>query len=121
MKNTIVLLSLFLINASSCKSKKVDSIPECIQEKILAISSEKVTNPPTKIYQYSYKDKEVYYVTSKCCDFFSTLYDADCNKLCSPDGGFTGKGDGKCTGFFDTRSDEKLIWEDERKQINKKK
>jgi hypothetical protein len=41
--------------------------------------------------------------------------------MCAPDGGFTGKGDGKCTYFFDARTNEKLIWEDERKQNNKKK
>ncbi|MFT5791167.1 MAG: hypothetical protein ACI9LI_000499, partial [Saprospiraceae bacterium] len=34
---------------------------------------------------------------------------------------FTGKGDGKCADFFDARTNEKLIWEDERKQNNKKK
>ena len=119
MKNIVILISILLINASGCKSKS--EIPTCIQEKIEEISSKEVSNPPTKVYQYTYNDQTVYYITSKCCDIPSSLYDDNCNKLCSPDGGITGKGDGKCSDFFDTRTDEKLIWKDERKQINKKK
>ncbi len=119
MKNIILLLSVFLVNATGCKSKS--ETPTCIQEKIIEISSAEISNPPAKIYQVKYNDVTVYYVTSKCCDIPSALYDANCNKICSPDGGFTGKDDGKCTDFFDARTNEKLIWEDERKQNNKKK
>ncbi len=46
--------------------------------------------------------------------FLSTLYNENCNVICSPDGGLTGSGDGQCSDFFDTRTDEKLIWEDVR-------
>ena len=31
-----------------------------------------------------------------------------------PDGGITGRGDGKCTDFFQTRTDERLWWADTR-------
>lgn len=120
MKNLLILLSFFILNASDCKSKKeaqkiADSIPECIQEKIIEFSSQKVTNPPIKIYSYTYNEETVYYVTAVCCDVYSILYDKDCNLICAPDGGKTGRGDGKCTDFFDTKTNEKLIWSDTRK------
>lgn len=120
MKNIVILLSLFILNASDCKSKKntgknAETIPECIQEMIIEISSQEVANPPIHIYNYTYNEQPVYYVTSKCCDNPSNLYDQNCNRICSPDGGITGKGDMKCLDFFEKRTDEKLVWKDERK------
>jgi len=115
MKNIFIILSLFILNKSSCKSKNDAEIPKCIQQKIEAIKSQKVTNPPTAIYSYRYNNQTVLYITSTCCDIPSSLYDNKCNFICSPDGGFTGKGDGKCIDFFDKRTDEKLIWRDSRK------
>ena len=44
----------------------------------------------------------------------STLYDENCNKICSPDGGIAGNGDGLCPDFFTNRTNERLIWEDKR-------
>ena len=46
-----------------------------------------------------------------CCDFFNEVYDDKCKLLGSPDGGFTGKGDGKLPDFFKEAKNEKLIWE----------
>ncbi|PHR72255.1 MAG: hypothetical protein COA67_05400 [Lutibacter sp.] len=86
-----------------------------MQEKIEEFTSQKVTNPPIKIYSYTYNEETVYFVTAVCCDVYSELYDNDCNRICAPDGGKTGKGDGKCADFFDTKTDEKLIWSDTRK------
>jgi len=114
MKNLFILLTLIMLNASKCNSKETNTIPPCIQQKIEEIKSQKVTNPPTSIYQYTYNKQVVYYITSQCCDLPSNLYDKDCNFICSPDGGFTGKGDGKCTDFFDKRTEGKLIWKDSR-------
>ena len=76
--------------------------------------SEPVGNPPQSIWRYDYNGQEVYYVPAQCCDMYSTLYDADGNVLCAPDGGITGRGDGKCTDFQDKRTNETLIWQDKR-------
>ncbi len=57
-----------------------------------------------------YKGKKVYYVVMPCCDFFNEVYDANCKYLGAPDGGFTGKGDGKIPDFFEVAKGEKLIW-----------
>lgn len=105
MKNIFILLSLFILNASACKlqkdvEKNAETVPECIQEMITEISSQKVANPPIHIYRYTYNGQTVYYMTSKCCDIPSNLYDENCNRICSPDGGITGKGDMKCLDFF---------------------
>ena len=71
-------------------------------------------NPPRKIYSYLYKDSLVYYVTAPCCDFFSDLYNTNCELIAHPDGGITGKGDGRLSDFHALKTAEKLLWEDDR-------
>ena len=93
-----------------------NSLPACISKMIETFRSEEVKNPPRKIFRYTYQGKTVYYVPALCCDFYSDLYDAQCNLLGHPDGGYTGKGDGKFPDFEKKRTDEKLIWADERKR-----
>jgi hypothetical protein len=130
MKYLIIMISI--VAASCCSSKKNlaatgtessgntrDSsvvLPKCINKMIAEFTKAKVENPPRKIYSYNYQGKTVYYVTPPCCDFYSDLYDSDCNLIGHPDGGFTGKGDGKMPDFHSTKSGEKLVWEDKRKQ-----
>nr|WP_262893218.1 hypothetical protein [Dyadobacter subterraneus] len=41
--------------------------------------------------------------------------DENYNLLCSPDGGITGGGDGKCLDFVKKASNQKLIWNDEKR------
>lgn len=91
------------------------SLPLCIEKMIAQYKSEEKQNPPRSIYQYRYKGSTVYYVTAPCCDFFSDVYDSTCKMIGHPDGGFTGKGDGSMTDFMLLRTDEVLIWKDERK------
>jgi len=91
-------------------------VPSCITKLIETFKAEEVQNPPRKIFSYMYKGKTVYYVPAICCDFFSDLYDGDCKLIGHPDGGFTGKGDGKITDFETEKKDEKLVWADPRKR-----
>ena len=88
--------------------------PLCIDSLIAVFKEEKVQNPPRKIYSYTYKGNTVYYVPAICCDFFSDLYDTNCKLIGHPDGGFTGKGDGKLPDFNTGKSNEVLIWADKR-------
>ena len=90
------------------------NIPACIEAKIQEIKSQPVWNPPAQIWQYQYNGQTVYGISSNCCDQYNRLVDENCNILCSPSGGITGKGDGRCPDFFDKQTDEKLIWKDER-------
>jgi len=89
--------------------------PQCILDKITFFQSEPKANPPRAIYQYQYNGKIVYYISAPCCDIYPELVDNNCDLLCAPDGGFTGKGDGKCIDFNKIKSKEKLIWRDKRK------
>jgi hypothetical protein len=88
--------------------------PPWLDTLIAEFQSEAVGNPPRSIYQYTYHGQTVYYVPAQCCDEFSTLYASDGSVLCAPDGGITGKGDGRCPDFLTTRTDEVLIWSDPR-------
>ncbi len=129
MKTLVFIISIAVI--SCCSSKKINGSPEgnsvkqsstsssglpaCVEKMIGQFKSEEKQNPPRQVYSYLYNGKTVYYVTPPCCDFFSDLYDSDCNLIAHPDGGITGKGDGKAADFLQTRTNEKLIWKDDRK------
>lgn len=123
------LLICVLFAMFSCKSTKTtaaeepapegsrviaDSLPVCVKTLIEKFKTEAVTNPPRKIYSYMYGGKKVFYVPAICCDFFSDLYNDSCRIMGHPDGGFTGKGDGKIRDFEIGKKDEKLLWEDTR-------
>jgi hypothetical protein len=88
--------------------------PPCIERKIQEMANAPVANPPARVYSYRYKGQTVYYIPAKCCDIPSLLVDAQCNTICSPDGGLSGQGDGRCPDFFNSRTEETLIWEDPR-------
>jgi hypothetical protein len=96
------------------KRKRNVAFPACVQRLITGFKKDPVQNPPRSIYRYTYHGKTVYYVPAPCCDFFSDLYDSACTLIAHPDGGFTGRGDGKAPGFMKERSNEKLLWKDNR-------
>lgn len=89
--------------------------PAWLQTLIAQIASEPVTNPPSSIIRYKYDGATVYYRLARCCDIFADLYDESGTLICHPDGGITGSGDGKCTDFAATRSEEQVVWTDRRR------
>ena len=99
---------------SNCESE-LNEVPSCVNDKINETKSQKIRNPPGSVWQYMYNGQTVYFIPQYCCDIPSVLLDENCNSICSPDGGLTGNGDGKCPDFFTTRTEEKLIWSDDRK------
>lgn len=66
---------------------------------------------PMSVTRYNYKGETVYYMVSHCCDKYNIVYDSACNVIGFPDGGFTGRGDGKMTDFKNVATDEKLVWQ----------
>ncbi|QIL76499.1 DUF6970 domain-containing protein [Hymenobacter sp. HDW8] len=88
--------------------------PVWLRERIQKILAEEPANPPVQVFRYLYNDQVVYYETAPCCDFFTTLYAADGKIICQPDGGITGKGDGRCADFTKRRTRETLVWQDPR-------
>lgn len=91
-----------------------ESVPDCIREKIKELQNDPLRNPPAAVLQYQYKGKLVYYVPPAAGDQMSELYGEDCELICRPDGGITGRGDGRCPDFFEERSNEKIVWKDSR-------
>ena len=117
---TLFYLLCILFMVSGCSNLKdsnasnATSIPLCIKDLIKKHQAEEKENPPIKIYSYSYQGRTVYYETAACCDMFSNLYDNKCVLLGHPDGGITGRGDGKFPDFFTVATNQKLVWEDKR-------
>mgnify|MGYP003429863111 FL=1 len=100
-----------LIISSNTQTGNIAELPTCIKLKIDSFKIAQKHEQPQKVVEYQYRGKKVYYVVMPCCDFFNEVYDDKCKLLGSPDGGFTGKGDGKLPDFFTEASKEKLIWQ----------
>jgi hypothetical protein len=132
MKNFILVLVILILSCNRSQTVKVksnaesivvaaqpqdslSSLPKCMRDLIDKMKIETVSNPPSKVYSYIFKNKIVYYIPGPCCDNFSDLYDDSCNLIAHPDGGFTGRGDGKLPLFNSEKSNEKLVWQDTRK------
>jgi hypothetical protein len=126
----IISISLVSFSASAQKKKKRNTTkkaavtqlqtkpatqPACVQTLIEKFTKEEKQNPPRSIYSYTYKGKTVYYVTAPCCDFFTDVYDENCKLIGHPDGGITGKGDMNMMDFNTLKTNEKLVWTDDRK------
>ena len=112
MQYTLILFILWF-SSGSCNNKMM-ATPSCIQQKIADIKKEPLWNPPAEINEYQYEGKKVFLISANCCDQFITLVDENCNYLCAPSGGFTGKGDRKCTDFNDKAKFVRLVWKDDR-------
>ena len=106
MKSILLIIVVFLL--ISCAkmdvTSKEDKYPTCFQSMINA------SNPPLEIWRYNYDNKLVYLVKPDCCDQYEEVYSSDCSKICAPSGGITGKGDGKCSAFYDTATEGTLVW-----------
>lgn len=122
MKIILLLLSFTVLASETCdKKKKISStspeeqsIPACIQAKIDSIKKLPRFNPPAEVNEYVYKDKRVFLFSSDCCDQFNLLFDENCNYVCAPTGGISGKGDMKCTDFTEKAKLVRLVWKDPR-------
>jgi len=116
MKNIFIIIvsALVMIKCSSTKKVNDNGLPACINNLIDSFKTEPKQNPPRSIIQYTLRGNTVYYITSPCCDQFNAVYDSVCTYLGSPDGGITGKGDGKIPEFTSEKTAERIIWRDTR-------
>lgn len=112
-KLSIILLIFAAISFSSAQGD--DILPQWVKTLIVKYKADPVGNPPRSIWQYEYKGQIVYYMPEQCCDLGSKLYNDQGTKICEPDGGFAGRGDGNCMDFNAKRKNEKLIWKYSRK------
>lgn len=112
---TLFLFFTLSIAAHNCHKTKIPSIPPCIQAKIDEIKNGTARSPAAEVREYTYQGKRVFYFNSRCCDFYNTVYDENCNYICAPDGGFTGAGDRKCPDFSASAKEVRVVWKDNRK------
>jgi hypothetical protein len=110
-KNSALLSALFFMScATHKKAQAVNELPSCLETKIEAMSANPREGTPQSIKRYSYKGQTVYYMLAPCCDKYNIVFDSDCNILGFPDGGYTGKGDGKMPDFHKEATDGKIVW-----------
>jgi hypothetical protein len=113
MKHLLLLLPFSFLLSTQC-NKQNNEIPSCIQQRIDQIKTQPKWNPPAEVNEYIYQGKHVFLFSADCCDQYNQLVDENCNYICAPSGGITGKGDGKCSDFTSTSKFVKLIWKDSR-------
>jgi hypothetical protein len=107
------LLILAALAAGAC-SANPPAADTGLAKLIAELAAAPLANPPHRILRYRYEGNTVYYVPATCCDQPSELLDEQGQVICRPDGGFSGRGDGRCPGFHAGKSDETLIWSDPR-------
>ena len=81
--------------------------PDPEQAPVQLSGGTRVQTSTLEIWQHEYQGETVFYLPTSsraCCDMFSRLYDSNGNLICYPEGGITGKGDGRCPSFVDNRS-----------------
>ncbi len=117
MKYIFVSLVLIFCACKTTKKSSSAELPVFIKDKILQFQQSAVPNPPRSIYSFKYNGKTTYFISAPCCDIPSQLFDETGVLICQPDGGITGNGDGRCSDFFQTRTDEKLVWKDSRNTL----
>ena len=88
--------------------------PAWLTTLIRQLETQPVANPPAFIARYEYNGDTVYFVPQRCCDVASVVYRSDGLVMCQADGGFTGRGDGRCPDFFAERRNERILWRDPR-------
>ncbi len=111
MKRRMVGIAFALSVAIACSSSPLttEPVPEWLWNQIRDFER-MGNNAPAFVARYDYHGQVVYYVAPRCCDIPSILYDSTGTVLCAPDGGITGRGDGRCPDFFAQRTNEKILW-----------
>lgn len=110
-------LAIFALSACSTQAVHQENRPgkpPWLQQKIQTFSTAPPADPPRAIIAYSYQMDTVYYITQPCCDQMNKVFSREGELICHPDGGITGKGDGRCPDFREEAKQLFVVWEDER-------
>lgn len=92
------------------ETSSTNAVPTCLQSIINSMAAQP-NGSPQSVSRYNYKSQPIYYLVSPCCDKYNIVYDSACNILGYPDGGLTGKGDGKMIDFANEASGKQVVWE----------
>ncbi len=111
-KNKIDARSGYEINDGP--KEGTEDFPEWVRKMIEKEKAGRVANPPASISRCVYGSRVVYYRPPRCCEIPGILWDENGKFVCSPDGGLTGRGDGKCPHFHAVKKNCAIIWRDSR-------
>jgi len=87
-------------------------LPAWLEVQVLAWERQSVSHADAlAVWRLQHDGATAYLVHAGCCDRYDTLYTAGGRELCSPSGGFSGAGDGKCPVPADPGTKPVLVWE----------
>ena len=119
MKYFLIVTCFFMFSCAHTKNiakEQNDAVtnnnmPKCLANVVKEMSANPAEGTPMSVTRYHYKGKQVYYLVSPCCDKYNIVYDNDCHILGYPDGGFTGRGDGKMIDFKKEATNATVVWQ----------
>jgi len=115
----MVMVLLLPLGLVACQHATADAgpdaagspqIPDWLRAKIAGYEHQSAQQAPSTIWRITHQGAPAYYLVSPCCDQFNPLLDAGGKEICSPSGGFTGAGDGKCPRPMDAGTDAVRLW-----------
>jgi hypothetical protein len=106
--HVIVTMTYFLFSCDD--SNKHSTLPECVEKQLF--TQDMTRKPPIEVWKWEVDGNTYYYFVSDCCDQYNYLFTSNCEMVCAPDGGFSGKGDGKCP-EFEGQIEKTLMWKNE--------
>ena len=101
------------------KCNETDPLSELawLRKMVADIEAKGAESKDVEIYRYMYYNRPVFYISGRCCDIPNELYDCEGNKICEPDGGISGLGDGRCADFAEKREDGLYLYPPRNKKL----
>ena len=110
LKGVLAAIVLSLVLTQSIYAITTD-VPHWVDE----ITHGPLKDRPQKIIEYQYRGERVYMLVAKCCDGYNRVLNFKGESVCSPSGGFSGRGDGECPDFYDQAAASGFRWNDDGK------
>lgn len=88
----------------------MDALPAWLQQAIATYQAHPHADAPQSIWRITHHGAPAYYVVAPCCDRYNDLLDAKGEHICSPSGGYAGRGDGRCPAPVDPGTEVHLVW-----------
>ncbi|MGN7833846.1 DUF6970 domain-containing protein [Pseudoxanthomonas sp. 22568] len=97
-------------SAGTTASTGQEPLPDWLRARIADYERLPANGAPGSIWRITHQGSPAFYLVSPCCDQFNPLLDARGKEICSPSGGFTGAGDGKCPKPMDAGTEAIRVW-----------
>jgi hypothetical protein len=108
-----VALLLFVANGavSQTEIKAELKLPDWLKSRIAKMEATPKYAEATTIWKVTYKDEDAFLFIAPCCDQNNPLYSAAGVLLCSPNGGFSGRGYEKCPDAITPKTKFVVVWQ----------